>query len=65
MYGAVDINWSDATRKGVSSKWKQWYDNNSSSYNYRNYMDLSESTEQKGLDCSGYVGWFCIPDHAE
>ena len=20
-------------------------------------MDLSESTEQKGLDCSGYVGW--------
>ena len=50
-------NWSDATRKGVSSKWKQWYDNNSSSYNYRNYMDLSESTEQKGLDCSGYVGW--------
>ena len=49
--------WSDATRKGVSSKWKQWYDNNSSSYNYRNYMDLSESTEQKGLDCSGYVGW--------
>ena len=50
-------SWSDATRKGVSSKWKQWYDNNSSSYNYRNYMDLSESTEQKGLDCSGYVGW--------
>ena len=50
-------NWSDATRKGVSSRWKQWYDSNSSSYNYKYYMDLSESTEQKGLDCSGYVGW--------
>ena len=30
---------------------------NSSSYNYRYYMDLSEATEQKGLDCSGFVGW--------
>ena len=50
-------NTSDATRKGVSSIWKQWYDSNSSSYNYRYYMDLSPSTEQKGLDCSGYVGW--------
>ena len=43
-------NWSDATRKGISPKWKQWYDSNSSSYNYRYYMDLSEATEQKGLD---------------
>lgn len=50
-------NWSDATRKGISPKWKQWYDSNSSSYNYRYYMDLSEATEQKGLDCSGFVGW--------
>ena len=50
-------NDSDATRKGVSPKWKQWYDSNSSSYNYKYYMDLTEATEQKGLDCSGYVGW--------
>ncbi len=50
-------NYSDATRKGVSSRWKQWYTSQSSSYNYRNYMDLSETTEQKGLDCSGFVGW--------
>lgn len=50
-------DWSDATRKGISPKWKQWYDSNSSSYNYRYYMDLSEATEQKGLDCSGFVGW--------
>lgn len=50
-------NTSDATRKGVSSRWKKWYDSNSSSYNYKNYMDLTEATEQKGLDCSGYVGW--------
>lgn len=44
-------NWSDATRRWHQSKWKQWYDSNSSSYNYRYYMDLSEATEQKGLDC--------------
>ena len=50
-------NDSDATRKGVSPRWKQWYDSNSSSYNYKYYMDLTEATEQKGLDCSGYVGW--------
>ena len=43
---------SDATRKGVSSAWKSFYNSQSSSYNYGNVSDTS-----KGLDCSGYVGW--------
>lgn len=49
--------WNDATRKGVSPTWKQWYDSQSSSYNYNYYRDLSVSTRAKGLDCSGFVGW--------
>lgn len=49
--------WTDATRKGVSPTWKQWYDSQSSSYNYNYYRDLSASTRAKGLDCSGFVGW--------
>ncbi len=49
--------WTDSTRKGVSPIWKQWYASQSSSYDYNNYKDLSTSTRQKGLDCSGFVGW--------
>jgi glucan-binding YG repeat protein len=49
--------WTDSTLKGVSSTWKEFYDSQSSSYNYNNYKDLSSSTRSKGLDCSGFVGW--------
>lgn len=49
--------WNDSTRKGVSPTWKQWYDSQTSSYNYKNYNDLSTTNRAKGLDCSGFVGW--------
>lgn len=44
---------SDATRKGVSPKWAQWYNSHDRSYDYDDYRYYSD----KGLDCSGYVGW--------
>lgn len=52
-------NYSDATRKGISSNWTQFFDSQNSSYNYKSngYNDLSEENRKKGLDCSGYVGW--------
>lgn len=52
-------NYSDATRKGISTKWTSFYNSQSSSYNYKSngYNDLSEGNRSKGLDCSGYVGW--------
>lgn len=49
--------WNDSTRKGLSPTWKTWYDSQDSSYNYRNYNDLSTTNRAKGLDCSGFVGW--------
>ena len=50
--------WNDATRKGVSPLWKQWYDSqNLNTYDYNNYRDLSTTNRAKGLDCSGFVGW--------
>ena len=49
--------WTDATRKGVSPMWKQWYDSQDSSYNYKDWNDLSPENRRKGLDCSGFVGW--------
>lgn len=49
--------WNDSTRKGLSPAWKTWYDSQNSSYNYRNYNDLSTTNRAKGLDCSGFVGW--------
>lgn len=49
--------WNDSTRKGVSPKWKKWYDKQDSSYNYNEYRDLSKANRAKGLDCSGFVGW--------
>ena len=58
MYGAAVGN--DATRKGVSPKWKQWYSewlSNPSGYDYNNYRDLTAVNRAKGLDCSGFVGW--------
>lgn len=49
--------WTDSTRKGVSPTWTQWYASQDSSYDYNNYRDLSVANRQKGLDCSGFVGW--------
>lgn len=44
---------SDATRKGVSPVWASWYNSHNRSYDYDDYRFYSD----KGLDCSGYVGW--------
>ncbi len=49
--------WNDSNRYGLSPKWKEWYDSQSSSYDYQNYSDLSAANRAKGLDCSGFVGW--------
>lgn len=49
--------WNDSTRKGVSPLWQQWYNNQSSSYDYHSCNDLSDANRSKGLDCSGFVGW--------
>lgn len=49
--------WNDSTRKGVSPLWQQWYDSQSSSYDYHSCNDLSIENRAKGLDCSGFVGW--------
>ncbi|MBQ0000243.1 MAG: N-acetylmuramoyl-L-alanine amidase family protein [Clostridiales bacterium] len=49
--------WNDATRKGLNPQCKEWYDMQSSSYDFNNYRDLSSSTRAKGFDCSGFVGW--------
>ncbi len=46
---------SDATRIGVSPKWKKFFQKQNSGYNYRN----TRFQIHNGLDCSGYVGW-CI-----
>ncbi len=47
--------WSSAasTTIGISSTWKEFFDSQSSSYNYKNYL----YQVAKGLDCSGYVSW--------
>ena len=49
--------YEDSVRLGVSATWQNFYLSQSSSYNYKNYNDLSASNEAKGLDCSGFVGW--------
>lgn len=49
--------WNDSTTKGVSPKWKQWYNKQTSKYDYNDYRDLSAANRAKGLDCSGFVGW--------
>lgn len=43
----------DAMRSGVNPKWKTFYDSQNSSYDYTQYRNAY----QKGLDCSGLVGW--------
>ena len=44
---------SDATRKGVSPVWTSWYNSHNRSYDYDDYRFYTD----KGLDCSGFVGW--------
>ena len=34
-----------------------FYNSQSSSYDYNNYRDLSTANRAKGFDCSGFVGW--------
>nr|WP_177296039.1 cell wall-binding protein [uncultured Blautia sp.] len=46
-------NTTDATRKGISTRWTSFYESQSNKYDYDNYRYETE----KGLDCSGYVGW--------
>lgn len=43
----------DAMRIGVSPKWRQFFENQNSKYDYKNFLYQHEC----GLDCSGYVGW--------
>ena len=40
---------------GVSPKWKQFFQKQTSSYDYR----TTKYQIANGLDCSGYVGW-CV-----
>ena len=49
--------WTQSTVKGLAPEWKNWYDSQSSSYNYNYYRDLTVGNRIKGLDCSGFVGW--------
>ena len=49
--------WNDSTRKGLSPTMTEFYNSQSSSYNYNNYRDLSTANRAKGFDCSGFVGW--------
>ena len=49
--------WNDSTRKGISSTMTNFYNSQSSSYDYNNYRDLSTVNRAKGFDCSGFVGW--------
>ncbi|MCI5893210.1 MAG: hypothetical protein MRZ66_07405 [Clostridiales bacterium] len=43
----------DAMRIGVSPKWKEFFECQTSKYDFKNYLNLRHC----GLDCSGYVGW--------
>ena len=49
--------WNNSTTKGITTTMKNWYKNQSRSYNYENYSDLSATNRAKGFDCSGYIGW--------
>ena len=49
--------WTDATRKGISSTMRKWYNSQDKDYNYLNWNDLSAANRAKGFDCSGFVGW--------
>ena len=43
----------EATTLGESKKWKEFYNSQTSLYNYKDYLYLSSL----GLDCTGYIGW--------
>lgn len=43
----------DAKRIGLSPRWKQFSDEQNSSYNYKKHKYRIHD----GLDCSGYIGW--------
>ena len=43
----------DAMTVGVPARWKEFFDQYGSGYNYR----LTRYQSRDGLDCSGYVGW--------
>ena len=49
--------WNDSTRKGTSQTMTDFYNSQSSSYDYNNYRDLSTANRAKGFDCSGFVSW--------
>ena len=49
--------WNDSTRKGTSQTMTDFYNSQSSSYDYNNYRDLSTANRAKGFDCSGFVCW--------
>ena len=62
-----DVGSSHLTRTtGLSPSWKEFFEANDSSYEYKNENDKEHSTYPfgawneyyyKGLDCSGYLGW--------
>lgn len=49
--------WNNATTIGVPSAMINWYNSQSSDYDYHNWNDLSVANRAKGFDCSGFVGW--------
>lgn len=49
--------WNDSTRIGLSTTMQKFYLQQTSSYNYNDYRDLSTTNRAKGFDCSGFVGW--------
>ena len=44
---------AEAESYGVNAQWKQFFNTQSSTYNYSDHL----YEYGKGLDCSGYVGW--------
>ena len=46
-------NTEESTTMGVSRQWQNFFNKQSSGYNYRNHR----FERHNGLDCSGFVGW--------
>lgn len=49
--------WNDSTRIGIPKTMTKFYNSRTSSYDYKNYNDLSSTNRAKGFDSAGYVGW--------
>ena len=49
--------WNDSNRIGITQTMINWYNSQSSNYDYSNWADLSTANRAKGFDCSGFVGW--------